>query len=115
MGAEPPGSYHGHPLTLPELRTALAMTGDKENAFVRAKELLRTERRLTEAECEELQGLFDDVTGTQFMALTQDPQHQLALRQYDRHTWRPAKPILITMIVLLVLSVAMGLFVSLRQ
>lgn len=91
------------------------MNSNKEHAFVRARELLRKESALTHAECEELEGLFDDVTGTQFMALAQDPQHKRALRQYDRHTWRPAMPILITMIVLLVLSVVMGLYVSLRH
>jgi len=91
---------------------AFATNSSTERAFQRAKELLRKEGALTIVECEELEGLFDEVNGTQFMALAQDPQHKRALRQYDRHTWRPAMPILITMIVLLVLSVAMGIYVS---
>lgn len=91
---------------------AFAMNSSTERAFLRAKELLRKESALTNAECEELEELFDEVNGTQFIALTQDPEHAQALRRYDRHAWRPAMPILITMVVLLLFSIVMGAYVS---
>lgn len=94
---------------------ALAMNSSTERAFLRAREILRKEGALTSAECSELEELFDEVNGTQFMALTQDPEHSRTLREYDRHTRRPALPILITMVVLLIFSIAMGIYVSLRN
>lgn len=94
---------------------ALAMNSSKERAFRRAQEILRKEGALTSAECQELEELFDEVTGTQFMALTQDPEHSRTLREYDRYTRRPALPILITMVVFLIFSIAMGFYVTLRN
>lgn len=94
---------------------ALSMNSSTERAFLRAREILRKEGALTSAECNELEELFDEVSGTQFMALTQDPEHSRALREYDRHTRRPAMPILITMVVLLIFSIAMGIYASLRN
>lgn len=87
---------------------ALAMNSTTERAFLRAREILRKEGALTSAECDELEELFDQVNGTQFMALTQDPEHSRTLREYDRHLWRPARPILITMAFMVVLSIVMG-------
>lgn len=96
------------------LRMAQAMNSSTERAFRRAREILRKEGALTNDELEELDALFDEVNGTQFMALTQDPEHQTTLRQYDRYARRPAMPILITMVVLLVFSIVMGFYVSLH-
>ncbi len=94
---------------------AMAMNSSTERAFQRAREILRKEGALTTAECEELETLLDEVSGTQFMALTQDPEHRRALKQYDWHTRRPAMPIFITLVVLLAFSIAMGIYVSLRH
>ena len=93
---------------------ALAMNSSTERAFQRAREILRKEGALTTAECEELEALLDEVNGTQFMALTQDPEHRAALKQYDRYTRRPAMPIFITLVVLLIFSIVMGFYVTLR-
>lgn len=94
---------------------AFALNSSTERAFERAKELLRKERALTKAECDELEELFDEVNGTQFMALTQDPSHARALREYDRHVWRPAQTIIIALVGLFVISVIMGFYVSLHR
>lgn len=84
-----------------------------ERVFLRARAILRKEGALTNADYAELEVLFDEVSGTQFMALTQDPEHRRALRGYDRYTRRPAIPIMITMLVLLLFSIAMGIYVTL--
>lgn len=94
---------------------AMAMNSSTERAFQRAREILRKEGALSTVECEELEVLLDVVSGTQFMALTQDPEHRRALKQYDWHIRRPAMPIFITLVVLLVCSIAMGFYVSLRH
>lgn len=94
---------------------AFAMNSSAERTFLRAKELLRKDRALTDGDCEELEVLFDEVSGTQFMALTQDPNHARSLQQYYRHTRRPALPIIIGMVVLFVFSVIMGIYVNLRN
>lgn len=91
---------------------ATAMNSSTERAFRRAREILRKEGALTNVECEELTDLFDAVNGTQFMALTQDPEHTRTLREYDRYVRRPALPILITMVTLLIISIIMGAYVS---
>lgn len=92
----------------------LGVTTITELAFLRAREILRKEGELTSADCEELERLFDDVNGTQFMALTQDPAHKHALRTYNRYVRRPAMPIIITMVVMLALSIAMGAYFAWR-
>lgn len=94
---------------------ATAMNSGTERAFHRAKEILRKEGALTPVECEELKELFDEVNGTQFMALTQDPRHTRALREFDRYVRRPALPILIGMVSLLIISIIMGIYVSMRH
>lgn len=94
---------------------AIAMNSSTERAFLRAKELLRKENALTKAECVELEELFEEVSRTQFIALTQDPEHARALRRYDRHVWRPAMPILITLLVLLLVSIVMGAYVTMGR
>ena len=91
---------------------ATAMNSSTERAFRRAREILRKEGALTNVECEELRDLFDAVNGTQFMALTQDPEHTRTLREYDRYVRRPALPILVTMVTLLIISIIMGAYVS---
>ena len=92
----------------------LAMTTSTELAFLRAREILRKGGELTSADCEELERLFDDVNGTQFLALTQDPEHRRALRTYDHFVRRPAMPIIITMVAMLVVSIIMGAYFALR-
>ena len=76
---------------------------------------MRKEGALNPAECEELKELFDAVNGTQFMALTQDPDHTRALREYDRYVRRPALPILVAMVTLLIISIIMGVYVTMRH
>jgi len=94
---------------------AYAMNRDVERAFLQAKELLRKESTLTDLECDELAELFEAVSGSQFLALTQDPQHARALREYDRHTRRPGRRIIAAMTALFVFSVLMGIYVSWQQ
>lgn len=94
---------------------ATAMNSSTERAFRRAREILRKEGALNPAECEELKELFDAVNGTQFMALTQDPDHTRALREYDRYVRRPALPILVAMVTLLIISIIMGVYVTMRH
>lgn len=91
------------------------MNSGVERAFLRAKELLRKESTLTDQECDELCELFDEVSGSQFLALTQDPEHARALREYDRHNRRPGRKIIAAMTVLFVISVLMGIYVSWQQ
>lgn len=92
---------------------AFAMNSSTERAFQRAKELLRKESALTHAECDELEVLFEEVNRSEFMALTQDPQHHRSLRQYDRYVRRHARPIIAVMVVLFVVSVVVGAFLAL--
>lgn len=94
---------------------AYAVNSGVERAFLRAKELLRKESTLTDPECDELAELFDEVSGSQFLALTQDPKHARALRKYDRYTRRPGRKIIAAMTVLFVFSVLMGIYVSWQQ
>ena len=94
---------------------ATATNSSTERAFRRAREILRKEGALTIVECEELRNLFDAVNGTQFMALTHDPEHARTLREYDRHVRRPALPILVTMVTLLMFSIIMGVYLSLLR
>lgn len=94
---------------------AFAMNSGVERTFLRAKELLRKESTLTDLECDELAELFDEVSGSQFMALTQDPEHARTLREYDRHTQRPGRRIIAAMMVLFLFSVLMGIYVSWLQ
>lgn len=94
---------------------ATAMNSSTERAFRRARAILRKEGALASVECEELKALFDEVNETQFMALTQDPEHTRALREYDRYIRRPALPILVAMVSLLIISIIMGLYVSIRH
>lgn len=91
------------------------MNSSTERAFHRAREILRKEGALTIAECEELEELFDEVNRTQFMVLTQDPEHTRALREYGRYYRRPALPILVSMVTLLIISIIMGIHVSMRH
>jgi len=94
---------------------AIAMNSSTERAFLRAKELLRKEGALTSDESDELQQIFDEVSGTQFIALTKDPNHARALLEYDRHTRRHVRPIIILMLALFVVSVVVGVYVSMHH
>ncbi|KHS42915.1 hypothetical protein [Novosphingobium subterraneum] len=94
---------------------ALAMNGTGERAFLEARDILRKGGALTREECQKLEHLFDEVSGTQFIALTQDPAHYRALRDFDRHLRRPALPVIVIMAFLLALSVAVGIFIRLQH
>lgn len=87
------------------------MNASSERAFQKAKELLGQERALTPAECDELETLFDEVSRSQFIALTQDPLHRRTLRQYDRYVHRHARLIITVLVVFFILSVFIGGFV----
>ena len=90
----------------------LAMNSTSERAFQRAKELLSKESALTHPECDELEELFDEVSGSQFIALTQDPQHRRTLRQYDRYVHRHARMITAVLAILFIVSVVIGAFLT---
>ena len=87
---------------------ALVMSSGTERAFLRAEELLRTESALTSPQLEELEELFHELSGTQFMALISNSQHDRVLRQYDRYIHKRVRPIIAGMTVLFVISVIIG-------
>lgn len=89
---------------------AFAVNGCPECAFLRAKEILRTESALTRAECEELDRLFEVIDATQYIALTQDTRHERALREYHGRTPVAVRLIVTMMTMLFVVSVVMGVY-----
>lgn len=91
----------------------VVMVSNSESAFLRARELLRSEGALSKAELEELVFVLDEVNGTQFLALTSDPEHDRVLRLMDRYSRRRTREILMIMVVLFFLSVGMGIFLTL--
>lgn len=91
----------------------VVMDSNSESSFLRARQLLRTEGALSKAEFEELVAVLDEVNGTQFLALTSDPEHQRVLRLVDRYSRRQIGPILTVMVVLFFLSVAIGISLAL--
>jgi len=91
---------------------ATVMNSSAERAFLRAREILGKEGALTILECEELEELFEDVNGTQFIALTHAPEYRNALREYDRYLRRPARPIVWALLALVLVSVAMGFYLT---
>lgn len=96
------------------MHTATTLIRKTSCAFGRAQEILRREGRLTTAECEELEALFEEVDGSQFLALIHDPAHTRSLREYDRYVWRPALPVLATVVALLFVSIATAVLVGVR-
>ena len=87
---------------------ALAINSGTSCAFLRARDLLRMESALTDEQFEELESLLHEVNGTQFVALTSDPQHQRMLLAYDKFARRRAFPILAAMTSAFVISVLIG-------
>jgi hypothetical protein len=88
---------------------ALMLRQGSEEAFLRAQELLRRDRSLTRAECEELHLILDLVSSTQLIALTADPRHRKALRSYEGYIRTPAYLVILVLAILLVAALVMGL------
>jgi len=66
----------------------VASTGYQPAAFERGRALLRQECALTIPQFRELDSLLQQLSPRQFALLTDDPQHQVRLREYEALSWR---------------------------
>ncbi|WP_207094037.1 hypothetical protein [Novosphingobium sp. PY1] len=88
------------------------MNSCSERAFLEAREILRKDGALTREECDRLVDLFDQVSRTQLSALTREPGHQESLRNFDKQLRKEARPILVIMGALFLISVVLGIYAA---
>lgn len=79
---------------------------EEPDAFFRAREILQVGSDLTIDQFHELDGIFRGVSQAQFVALTQDPLHQAALRRYEALSWWQGSPTFIVVSLLGLIAVA---------